>query len=255
MAGTWPWVAVLVAILVSAAVTYGVLSQRWADRVRRERAQAESAWETTRATLELEIDRLREAASVSAGSGAGGEPVDPADAVRRLTELRPGPDGWTVATLRRLITGLARLGEAGPAAVPAIREYLRGGSDTVYPEVRRPTGNGEGLGEGDEVEALEFISPPTLRMGLFDVLRAIGGNAAERLLAETLRTATDGREVAYLALLLDEMAPGTYGDLARVAAADLLENPAPTGGMGGGDEMGRRYLEWVLRRWGGRDGR
>lgn len=269
VAGTWPWVAVLVSILVSAAVTYGVMSQRWTDRARRERAQLQAGWETTRATLELEIERLQEAAGaagVRGGSGVGQEGLDAADALRRLTALRPGPDGWTVATLRQLITGLVRLGEAGPGAIPAIRDFLRASTDTVYPEVRHREGfRGASAigdpgqtsafgGDGDGLEALQFVSPPTLRIGLFDAVREIGGERAERLLAETLRTATDGREVAYLARLLEDMAPGKYRDLALMAAAELLENPSPTVGMETADEEGRRYLEWLVRRWGGRDG-
>lgn len=68
----------------------------------------------------------------------------------------------------------------------------------------------------------EALAPVSLRFGLFDVVRQIGGADAEAILAESLAASGRGLEVAYLTQLLEEMAPGKYGDVALATARALL---------------------------------
>jgi len=82
--------------------------------------------------------------------------------------------------------------------------------------------------------------PPSLRFALFDVVRQLGGEEAEQILAETLSRTGRGLEVAYLTHVLEEMAPGKYKDTALAAARNLLAG-------GAGSE--RDYLFDVLRRF------
>ena len=71
--------------------------------------------------------------------------------------------------------------------------------------------------------------PPTLCLGLFDVVRQIGGAGAEKILADTLTTTGRGLEVLYLAQVLQQMAPNKYRELATGVAKELLANPIAKG--------------------------
>ena len=89
----------------------------------------------------------------------------------------------------------------------------------------------------------EALAPPSLRFGLFDVVRQIGGADAEAILAESLAGSGRGLEVAYLTHVLEEMAPGKYKDAALAAARNLLAS---------GTAADRDHLFGVLRRFGER---
>ncbi len=120
---------------------------------------------------------------------------------------------------RLLIHQFENLIEAGPTAVPAIRKFLMQNIDVDYDlsllnrsarDGRMPAG---------------FNVPPSLRLGLFEALKDIGGTAAEKTLAENLSVTGRGMEVAYLARILEEMSPGKYRDVALLAAHELLAHP------------------------------
>jgi hypothetical protein len=72
----------------------------------------------------------------------------------------------------------------------------------------------------------EFVLPPSLRFGFFDVVKQIGGADAEKLLADTLETTGRGAELAWLARALQGMAPNKYREVALAAARELLGRPA-----------------------------
>ncbi|HEU0010876.1 MAG TPA: hypothetical protein VFT34_13750, partial [Verrucomicrobiae bacterium] len=94
-----------------------------------------------------------------------------------------------------------------------------------------------------DIRALtDAVVPFSLRLALFDVVRQIGGQEAEELLAETLGRTQRGLEVACLTQLLEEMAFGKYRDNALAAAQALLNG-------GGTDRLQRDYLFSVLRRF------
>jgi hypothetical protein len=94
---------------------------------------------------------------------------------------------------------------------------------------------------------LDSVSPISLRFGLFDVLRQIGGSEGEKALAEVLSTTGRGIEIAYVSRALQQMAPGRYRDAALAAAHELLLNPR---GAGSGDPLDQNesdYLYGTLR--------
>lgn len=94
---------------------------------------------------------------------------------------------------------------------------------------------------------LDFTFPPSLRIGLVDVLRQIGSPQAEAILAEMLSTSGRGVEVAYASLRgLELMKPGTYGPTAVNSAKDLLSNPPVIEQPNRLDENSTAYLYTVL---------
>ncbi|HXF10616.1 MAG TPA: hypothetical protein VN625_07505, partial [Desulfuromonadaceae bacterium] len=141
-------------------------------------------------------------------------------------------------SVRRLIHEFESLIEAGPAALPAIRSFLARNQDVEYDV-------GFARGGRDGNVPLEFTVPPSLRLGLLEAAKRIGGSEAETLLADTLKTTGRGIEVAYLARALQQMAPGKYRDTALASAHELLASPLtdPSDPLGRYD---RNYLFGVL---------
>jgi hypothetical protein len=107
----------------------------------------------------------------------------------------------------------------GPAALPTIRDFLAGNVDIDY--------DMSGFiksARGGRLQ-VEFNVPPSLRLGLFEVLKDIGGADAEKILAGTLATTGSGLEVAFLARTLEQMSPGKYRTAALQAVHELLAHP------------------------------
>ncbi|HVU09267.1 MAG TPA: hypothetical protein VHG89_12060 [Verrucomicrobiae bacterium] len=92
----------------------------------------------------------------------------------------------------------------------------------------------------------DWVAPPSLRLGLVGALQEIGGPEAEQALAEMLSSTARGVEVAYLARVLDEMAPGKYRDAACAAAKELLLNPPAVDDPDRLDNLSEGYLFGVL---------
>jgi hypothetical protein len=86
----------------------------------------------------------------------------------------------------------AELIAQGPAAIPAIREYLQKNEDINFSILR----GGILLGE------------PSLRAALLDALHQIGLPESTGLMVETLKTSVTPTEIALLAGYLDQQAPG-----------------------------------------------
>jgi hypothetical protein len=105
---------------------------------------------------------------------------------------------------------LHRLVSEGTGAVLAIRQFLQENKDTSL----------------DEIKAGSRVGYSSLRAGLFDALRQIGGPESQAVLAETLRATGDPGEIALLARHLEELAPGEYRDQALGAARDVLSQIA-----------------------------
>jgi hypothetical protein len=149
----------------------------------------------------------------------------------RLIALRLAPPPNAGRTLRPVLGLMDQLAHVGSPALPVLRQFLASNQDVSYEAVPGKTRD------------IEFIAnalvPPSLRMGLFDVLREIGGAEAEQILAENLSRTGRGMEVAYLANLLEAIAPGRYRDAALLAARDLL-------GRTGSE---RDYLYALLKRF------
>ncbi|HEY5296405.1 MAG TPA: hypothetical protein VIK59_00615 [Verrucomicrobiae bacterium] len=92
----------------------------------------------------------------------------------------------------------------------------------------------------------DWVAPPSLRLGLVGTLKEIGGSQAEQALAEMLSSTGRGVEVAYLTVILEEIAPGKYRDAAVSAAKELLMNPPAVDSPDRMDELAKSYLYGVL---------
>jgi len=231
-------------VAVSALVTH-----RQAARHAAQLAEQQAAWQAERADLETALAEARAhaAARVPAPRGpvadappaaSGPARLSPPEIIARLQALRPA-DG--ARRIREAVYWLEELSQAGPAALPAIREYLARNQDldldTSWFQSKAARG---GNLPGD------FLLPPSLRLGLFEVARQIGGADAEKLLSETLGTTGRGVEVAYLTRLLQELAPNKYRDQALSVARDLLVSSFALNSPSALDRNHRDYLYGVL---------
>jgi hypothetical protein len=159
--------------------------------------------------------------------------------IARLQTLRQSPGPASAETLRQAVYWLEELRQAGLAALPDIREFLARSED-----VELDTSQFQGRGARDRPP--DFVLPPSLRLGLFDLLRRIGGTEAEKILAESLARAGRGVEVAYLTEMLQEMAPNQYRDQALAVARGLLASTASFNSTSPLDRNHRDYLFGVL---------
>jgi len=145
--------------------------------------------------------------------------------------------------LRQAIYWLEDLISAGPAALPAIGEFLARNEDIDFGALNAGKG-----GRGDV--PIDFVVPPSLRFGLLDVVKQIGGAEAEKLLAQVLGSTGRGVEVAWLARTLQEMAPDKYRDVALAVARELLARPLASNSLNPLDRNERDYLFAVLSMYG-----
>lgn len=139
--------------------------------------------------------------------------------------------------MKRILHEFESLVDAGEAALPAIRAFLDRNEDLDF-----QTAGFKGSRDGNV--QTDFLMPPSLRLGLFDALRRIGGAQSEAMLADVLKTTARGVEVAYLARVLQEIAPNKHRDAAIAAAKDLLANPVAEAAAL--DKNDRNYLYGVL---------
>jgi hypothetical protein len=174
--------------------------------------------------------------------------------LERLIKIQPGSGAERIGKLREIVYCLGGLAETGQEAVPVIGAFLAKNEDVNYSSTESDNNNdrrsrfGGGSSRRSRVE-LEFTFPPSLRMGLFDALKTIGGEAAEKVLADTLSVTGRGVEVAYLDHILDAMVPGKYRDLALTAAKDLLTHPPTVANPDRLDENSEEYLFSVLEKY------
>ncbi|HEY1120922.1 MAG TPA: hypothetical protein VGE67_04960, partial [Haloferula sp.] len=108
-------------------------------------------------------------------------------------------------TARPVVAAFEALSRIGPKALPDIRQFLATGTDVTY----LPS-NGRRL--RDVKSLLKALVPPSLRVGLFDMVAGTGGKEAGAVLAENLALSKSGLELACLCELLQETAPGKYRD-------------------------------------------
>ena len=149
---------------------------------------------------------------------------------------------------RRLSYLFESLALQGDAAVPLIREFLNKMEDVDF-EVQRE-------GESDEERSrrysrfratLNFSQPPTLRIGLIDMLAEIGGDHAEATIAELLSSTGRGFEIAYAAKIIQGwLGKDAYRTEALAAAHELLLDPVEAVGGNPFDRVSKNYLFMVL---------
>lgn len=210
-----------------------------------------------------------EPSSSGAGSFRGGTPrftrtdalAAPVDAIAlldRLKNTRIPAGSERVPALRRLVHHFELLADLGPVSVPPIRDFLARFEDVEYVIDRTAlpsAGSISTAGEPDGAAStqpvkLAFLTPPSLRIGLIDVLRAVGGEAAERALLEVVTTSGRAIELFQAAQALQSISKNTHREPVLAAARELLANPPKIEHPGLLDENPREYLYSVLYTFG-----
>ena len=152
------------------------------------------------------------------------------------------------AVQRRINFLLESLAEQGQASVPHIREFLNKMEDIDF-VVQRSDEEGRGRGRGGRGgrTSMSFEQAPSLRIGLIDILKEIGGSSAEAALGEILTKTARGFEVAYTAKTVRDMiGPDAFRDEALDAAHALLNDPVEVSNPNSYDRNAKRYLFSVL---------
>ena len=149
---------------------------------------------------------------------------------------------------RRLSYLFESLALQGNAAVPLIREFLNKMEDVDFAVQREGESDEESKRRYSRFRAtLNFSQPPTLRVGLIDILAEIGGDHAEAAVAELLGTTARGFEIAYAAKTIQGwLGKEAYRDEALAAAHELLLDPVEAVGGNHFDRLSRNYLFMVL---------
>jgi hypothetical protein len=130
--------------------------------------------------------------------------------IQHLSQVDPNQAKITPEQATALKQNLKDLAGQGAAAVPAIRQFLERNQDVNFDD---PNGGNQ-------------VGYSSLRAGLFDTLKQIGGPEATDALVGTLRSTADPSEIAAIAKFLEEQAPGQYRADVVSAARDTLDQAA-----------------------------
>ncbi len=208
--------------------------------------EKEAAWQKEKTLLESQLSdtqaQLANLKKISARTEfvEVGKKQSPEEIIANLKTLRISSKD--TKNIRFAIQQLENLIALGTNALPEIQAFLATSEDIDYDS--SIFGSWKVSKEGRV--PIDFVFPPSMRFGLFDAVRKIGSAPAEKLLADTLRITGRGVEVAYLARVLQEMAPFQYRELALSAAKDLLNNPLNANPSSSLDKFERNYLFGVL---------
>lgn len=201
----------------------------------KERAELEAKWQAEKADLEKRLRNRQSFTALSVDSpGSDSQAgITPDEIIEELSNLRPqGKERNRI--YRRIIYLMETLAAHRNDAIPSISGFLARNQDIDYSQRDEEGENRERRGDRPQFErgggrrAItrgDSLVPMSLRLGLFDVLKQIGGQQSEDLLASVLSSTGRGMEVAYLARILQDMAPDKYRNTAITAAKDLLANP------------------------------
>ena len=246
-------ITILLAASTGFAAAYFFVSNSNDAALKNERAKSEAQWQAEKAKLESELSAAKnkkakvEHITTEVAVAAKRSPKEILDNLLKLQ-----PSGATrIYTIRKIVHELEDLAELGDESLADIREFLAKNSDLEYSVER--AGQSDGGNRRNWTPPwqrsgppTEFTLPPSLRIGLFDVLKDIGTEGAEKLMAEVLGSSGRAVEVAYLTRALEEMAPGKYRETALAAAKDMLRNPIAINSPNRLDEQAEGYLFGIL---------
>lgn len=240
--------AVLLAAGVAFALASVLVSRHQAARHAAVLAAQHAAWEAEKADLQAALAAAKDLARANAPAvvtvagppAAGAVRLTPMEILAKLMELASGPAARTPTGQRQIIYWLEELAGNGQAALPVIGEFLARYEDLEVDPAPFTTRSSRDRWPGD------FSTPPSLRFGLFDVIRRIGGTEAEQILAAALGQTGRGVEVAYLTRILQEMSPGQHRAQALAVARNLLANSGAFSSPSPLDRNHRDYLFAVL---------
>ena len=211
-------------LVLAAALGFAAGSVIISKRAAARHAEQLAAWNKERAALEEDLAAARRHRPSTVVPPATLPPASPAvtqptaaEILAKLQTLRRG----SPRQLREAAWLLTELARVGPPALPVIREFLARNQDLDLDTAT--FAQNKLLRE----VPLDFALPPSLRFGLFDVVRQIGGAEAEEILAEALTRTGRGVEIVYLTRALQEIAPNKYRDAALSVAHELLAASTP----------------------------
>ena len=204
------------------------------------------------ASVQSQIDNLRLELNNGDAQGVSGE-LSALDILDELMEIKL--TSRNRGRIQRRINFLFEtLSEQGEVVVPHIREFLNKMEDVDFVVPKSPKD------ESNELKhwrtrmvhgPLDFDQPPSLRIGLIDILAEVGGKKAEEALAEVLSTTGRGFEIAYAAKKLQRwIGKDAYRDEALGAAHELLAEPIDVPNGNKFDAASRQYLFMVLEMYG-----
>jgi hypothetical protein len=250
------------AVGITLIATYLAVSSYKAAQFDRERELLKSGWDAERAELEnaLKAAKLRSGGSSHTISSEPGTAKSSAqEIIDRLKKTKVLSGDQRVPSIRRIVHQLESLADLGLEALPAIHEFLAKFEDVDYSgDVRED--DKDPMRESDAKERsataamvagrslprLDTVLPPSLRLGMVQLLKDMGGEQAEQVLVEMLSTSGRGVEVAYVAKALQDLVPNKYRDAAVAAAKDLLANPPTIDRPGRLDENAKNFLYGIL---------
>ncbi|HSH94400.1 MAG TPA: hypothetical protein VK968_09665 [Roseimicrobium sp.] len=261
---------------VAFAGAYVVVTNQQHAQADKDKAAAQAQWETQKAQLEKDLKAAKNRAprvelqTKTVEVPAEGRPAQ--EILNQLIALKPNSEESRNQSLRKIIHQMESLVDMGPNSVTAIRAFLGQNQDVEYEREREqntdPNNNNNGRGGPggapggpggpggfngfggntgrNGLPRTDFLTPPSLRLGLFMVLKEVGGAEAEQGLAEVLGSTARPIEVAFLTRILQDMVPDKYKDIALAAAKELLVNPIITDSKSRLDENSKGYLYSVL---------
>ena len=273
-------ILMLVAAAVASGATYWLVSIDKSSA--KEKATAELAREhkTTQVGMRNELNAAKAQRpviiTVSDNEGEAPTVATVEEILARLQELKSGDK----RVKRRAVYFLESLVDRGDAALPAIAEFLEQNVDLELQSLGDPKSQpvkeqkirgGKG---GDKKEAKGLVKgggkgakqpaaaawnyfrpfpkpndsfPATLRLGLLEVITAIGSTQAEKLLLTILENTGRGVEVAYLEIALQDIARDLYVDEILEATRRLLTAlPPVTVDSMAVDRRAKGYLYAIL---------
>jgi hypothetical protein len=201
--------------------TYLFVSKQMAARHSAELADKQAAWDSERAELESAAANSRQEPRIAPRpqprdaaieTPASAQKLSAEQLLARLRGVKPGAVSQT-RVMRQVIHDLDELAAMGQSALPALRRFLASNEDIDF---------AAGSKVARDVPA-EFLVPPSLRFGLLDAVKQIGGPEAEAILAIAMNTTTRGTEIAWLSRALQEIAPDKYRDASIAAARGVLD--------------------------------
>jgi hypothetical protein len=245
-------IAIILALGVGFAAAYVVVSKQKDALIEQLKAQQTQPQDNPAPAPVEKV--IMAAASASAEES-------PQDILNDLLNVKFGVGGERNAGSRMVVFKLESLAQRGKTAVPAIRAFLGRNVDVNYSVQDNSTTNTNRFGGPNNARRggrfrriqdlqTDWVVPPSLRLGLVGVLKEVGGVESEQALAEMLSTTARGVEVAYLARVLEGIAPGKYRDTAVAAAKELLMNPPSINSPDPLDDLSKPYLYGVLEMFG-----
>lgn len=281
--GKWMGGMVAVAVLTGAVVWFQARQELASTQAELARARQEALDRQKELEAALSVSRRSEPNVVVVRTNLIAAAVSPAELLQRLAQVRPA-GAEKAHQMRDVVYYLEALERVGEPAVPEIRGFLQRFEDVAYDadamepeepseaEAQPPRPNGRperaagGVNEREQTRQqweqvaralngratrrslprMNYDLPPTLRIGLMDSLKDIGGEPAELTLVEVVQQSGRAFEIAYASKQLKALSGDRWREPALATAYELLQNPPESGSKARVDRRAEDYLYLVL---------